>query len=88
MHYTSPITLYREVNHKVRYYKLSLILNLFGEYIFQREYGSIKALKPTRVLKDYFSSHKEACRTLEHKLREKYERGYTTKIKENKQCNI
>jgi len=81
MLYTSPITLYREVNHKVRYYKLSLILNLFGEYIFQREYGSIKALQPTRVIKDYFSSYKEACSTLEHKLREKCHRGYTPKEK-------
>jgi len=54
------ITLFREVNHKVRYYKLSLMLNLFGEYIFTKEYGSLKRAKPTRVVEEYYKNHKEA----------------------------
>ncbi|MDQ7067975.1 MAG: WGR domain-containing protein [Sulfurimonas sp.] len=72
------------MNERVRYYKLSLILNLFGEYIFECEYGNIKAQKPTRVLKEYFSNYKEAYIALELKLSQKYKRGYKD-IKEDKE---
>lgn len=77
--HSHSITLYREVNHRLRYYKLSLTLNLFGEYIFQREYGSIKSKRPTRVIQDYFSSFAEAYSTLELKIKEKSQRGYREK---------
>ena len=70
------ITLFREVNHKVRYYKLSLMLNLFGEYIFTKEYGSLKRSKPTRVVEEYYKNHKEAYIHLQQKLQEKYKKGY------------
>jgi len=70
------ITLFREVNHKIRYYKLALMLNLFGEYIFTKEYGSLKRAKPTRVIEEYYESYKPAYQHLQNKLQEKYKRGY------------
>jgi len=70
------ITLYRDVNHKERYYRISLILNLFGEYILQKSYGSCERKKPTRTIEEYFSSYTEASRGLELKLKEKYKKGY------------
>jgi len=70
------ITLYREVNHKVRYYKLSLMLNIFGEYIFTKEYGSLKRAKPIRVIEEYYESYKTVYQYFEKKLQEKYKRGY------------
>ncbi|WP_457748235.1 WGR domain-containing protein [Sulfurimonas sp.] len=70
------VTLYREVNHKKRYYRVSLLLNLFGEYIFQIIYGSCERKKPTRVIEEYFKTYAEAYRSLELKLKEKYKKGY------------
>ncbi len=70
------IILYREVNHKVRYYRLTLMLNLFGEYIFTKEYGSMKRAKPTRVIEEYYKTYKAAYKHLEQKLQEKYKKGY------------
>lgn len=83
------IILYREVNHKERYYRVSLILNLFGEYIFQRVYGSCERRKPTRTIEEYFISYSEAYRNLELKLKEKYKKGYSKKrVKERKYGDI
>ncbi|WP_151899642.1 molybdenum metabolism regulator [Sulfurimonas hydrogeniphila] len=76
------ITLYREVNHKIRYYKLSLMLNLFGEFIFSKEYGSLKRPKPTRVIEEYYKSYKEAYTHLQSKLQQKYKKGYKECINE------
>jgi len=70
------ITLYREVNHKKRYYRVSLMINLFGEYIFEKSYGSSERKKPTRIIEEYFNSYTEAYRNLELKLKEKYKKGY------------
>ena len=77
------VTLYREVNHKVRYYKLSLMLNLFGEYVFIKEYGSLKQTRPTRVIEEYYETYKSAYKHLQQKFQEKKNRGYSLKrIKE------
>ena len=85
----NKITLYREVNNKERYYRVSLMLNLFGEYIFQRVYGSCKSKNPTRIIVEYFSSYADAYRSLELKLKEKYKKGYSKKrVKERKNGNI
>jgi len=80
------ITLYREVNKRIRYYKLTILPNLFGEYILEKEYGSIKAKRATRVLCEYFLSYKEAYKKLEQTLHKKYKRGYTKK-REGYLCN-
>jgi hypothetical protein len=34
-------TLYREVNGKMRYYKIKTYLTLFGEYLLIREWGGV-----------------------------------------------
>ena len=74
--YIQTKILYRCVNHKVRYYKLYLTPTLFGEYLFVREYGSVKYKKPTRVIREYYSSLEEAFSKFDKKLREKLFRGY------------
>jgi len=81
MHNPNRVTLYREVNHRIRYYKLSLMLNLFGEYIFLKEYGSIKAKRATRTIVEYFKNYQEAQIAFEQTLFAKLKRGYS-KIKE------
>jgi len=73
----TKITLYRIVNHKVRYYSLAVYNTLFGEYMFIRENGSVKNKKPTRVIKEYYKSANEAMGVLKTKLQERYKRGYS-----------
>ncbi|MDF1875637.1 WGR domain-containing protein [Sulfurimonas sp. SAG-AH-194-I05] len=73
---TKAIILQREVNKRMRYYKLSVMRNLFGEYIFICEYGSMCAKKPTQRLEFYFSSYTDAYKSLEKKYMQKYKRGY------------
>jgi len=82
------ITLYRMVNYKMRYYTLAIYNTLFGEYIFIRENGSLKNKRPTRVMREYFSSYTEAYRHLELKLKEKYKKGYQQKRKRRDHGNI
>ena len=57
--YIQTKTLYRCVNHKVRYYKLYLTPTLFGEYLFVREYGSVKYKKPATTTIRAIASIKE-----------------------------
>jgi len=87
MRYPHQVKLYREVNKRVRYYKLSILLNLFGEYIFIKEYGSIKAKRATRIIEEYFCTLEAAINAYNQTLAKKLNRGYT-KEKERLQCNI
>lgn len=87
MHHSNQVKLYREVNKRVRYYKLSILLNLFGEYIFIKEYGSIKAKRATRTIEEYFCTLEAAINAYNQTLAKKLSRGYT-KEKERLQCNI
>ena len=75
MVYQSKI-LYRYVNHRLRYYKLQLTKTLFGEYLFIKEYGSMKYKKPTRVIKEYCTTQDEAFYKFNKKFAEKLSRGY------------
>ena len=79
------LTLYREVNSKIRYYKLLLYPTLFNEYLFIREYGGNKNKKTTRVIKKYFSKIEEATIAVDAIINSKIKRGYTT---QGKQRNI
>jgi len=49
-------TLYREVNGRVRYYKIKTYLTLFGEYLLIREWGSVDNNKATGQKQSYFST--------------------------------
>jgi len=84
----TKITLYRMVNHKVRYYTLAIYNTLFGEYMYIRENGSVKNKKPTRVVKEYYTSASEAMGVLKTKLQERYKRGYTLNKKELQEDSI
>ena len=76
MYFTTTL-LYRKVKNNIRYYKLSISLNLFGEYIFIREYGNVKYRKPTGLIHEYFPFSNEALLKLEKIVKEKYKRGYS-----------
>lgn len=73
------VTLFREVNSRVRYYSLSLSRTLFGDYLLIKENGSIKNKKPTRVAKEHFETLDQALKSYGDKLHEKMKRGYTLK---------
>jgi len=77
MRYPNQVKLYREVNKRVRYYKLSILLNLFGEYIFIKEYGSTKAKRATRTIEEYFCTLETAMSAYNQTLAKKLNRGYT-----------
>lgn len=76
-HYlNSNITLYREVNHKLRYYSLKLYPTLFGEYLLVREFGGSKNKGPTRIIRKYFSHIEDAFVEMENILSLKLAKGY------------
>ena len=68
--------LQREVNHRVRYYSLKIYKNLFGEYILESEYGSIKNKRPTGVQRDYFVTIHETLVSRALKIEAKIKKGY------------
>ena len=74
--FTKKEILYRYVNDKVRYYKINLFVDLFGEYLLIKEYGNIKYKKPTRILQEYYQTQEEALDSFEKKLQEKITKGY------------
>ena len=69
-------TLYREVNGKVRYYRLIVYLTLFGEQLLVREYGAVKNKKPTHTIKKYFPNFLDAKNALKVVLLSKLQKGY------------
>lgn len=69
-------TLRRQVNHRVRYYTIELIPNLFGEWMLIRTYGSINRAKPTGVINEIFTTSKEAVASMDTIVRHKQKRGY------------
>jgi predicted DNA-binding WGR domain protein len=72
----SNTTLFREVDHKLRYYSLKLYPTLFQEVILERSFGSVKNKKPTRVIKEYFSHIEDAMCKYSEILKQKINKGY------------
>lgn len=70
------IMLTRSVKGKKRYYLLEIDYSLFGEYILNKIYGGLNNKKPTRILREYFSSFVEAKEKLELVVRMKSKKGY------------
>lgn len=68
----------RTVKGRVRYYRIELIPNLFGEWILSRTYGSIKRLKPTRIIREIYLSAEEAAASMEALIAVKQKKGYRT----------
>lgn len=75
------VTLFREVNMRVRYYSLRLSMSLFGEYMIVRENGSIKNKRATRVVTKYFNTLREAMDIFEITLEQKRKKGYALELK-------
>ena len=71
-------SLYREVNGKVRYYKIKTYLTLFGEYLLVREWGGVDNKSATGKKLQYFSSLKDLHSTIETLLYTKTLKGYNT----------
>ncbi|WP_226960610.1 WGR domain-containing protein [Sulfurimonas paralvinellae] len=69
--------LYREVNGKVRYYKIKTYLTLFGEYLLIREWGGIDNKNATGQKQSYFSSLSDLKNTLNKTVHLKSQRGYS-----------
>ena len=69
--------LYREVNHQIRYYTLQIYKTLFGEYILEKKYGSIKNKRPTGVKREFFLSLGDAVKATALQIEAKLKRGYT-----------
>lgn len=67
----------RTVKGRVRYYRIELIPNLFGEWILSRTYGSIKRLKPARIITEIYPDAKEAAASMEALIAVKQKKGYT-----------
>jgi len=69
-------TLYREVNGKVRYYKIRTYLTLFGEYLLIREWGGIDNKKATGQKQSYFTTLGEVALAIEKIIILKSKKGY------------
>ncbi len=77
---TSNTTLYREVNGRVRYYRLKAFLTLFGEYLLIREWGGVDNKRATGQKLKYFSCLKDLQRVVETILHAKTKKGYNTSL--------
>ena len=66
----------REVNGKLRYYKISIYPTLFNEFLLEREFGSIKNKKPTRVIKKYFDNINAALKEFDEIFNIRIKKGY------------
>jgi len=70
------ITLYREVNGSVRYYKIKTYLTLFGEYLLVREWGGIDNKKATGQKQSYFLTLDDLQAAIEKIITLKNKKGY------------
>jgi hypothetical protein len=68
--------LHKEVNHRIRYYSLEIYKNLFGEYILEKKYGSLKNKRPTGIKRECYIYLNDARFACAQKIQEKVERGY------------
>jgi len=73
-------TLYREVNGRVRYYKISTYLTLFGEYLLIREWGGVENKKATGKKQSYFSSLSEVSSATQNIILQKSKKGYKKQL--------
>ena len=69
-------TLYREVNGKVRYYKIRTYLTLFGEYLLIREWGGVDNKRATGQKQSYFTTLSEVAAAFEKIRLIKTKKGY------------
>jgi hypothetical protein len=66
----------RSVNGLIRYYRIDLLLNLFGEWMVIRTFGSIKYSVPTRVITTIYPEKIDAQTAYEALICKKELKGY------------
>ncbi len=54
------MTLFKNSNERLYYYKINVYQTLFGDFLIQKEYGAAQNIKPTNTLKEYADSKREA----------------------------
>ena len=55
------MTLFKNANNRVNYYKINVYPTLFGDYLIQKEYGTTNHKKPTQIIKEYVKATKKHC---------------------------
>ena len=68
--------LHREVNKRVRYYSIRVYKTLFGEYLVENSYGSLKNKRATGVIQEYFQTLDDALVASNKKVEQKLKKGY------------
>lgn len=70
----------RRVNGLVRYYRIDLFQNLFGEWIIVRVFGSMKRSKPTGEIVNVYQKQIEAQQAYGSLIERKMKKGYQKAI--------
>ncbi len=70
------VTLKRHINKNERYYRISIIKNLFNEYIVERVFGNTRYITPTGKVINIFNSQYEAIEYIKVLLKKKLNKGY------------
>jgi len=88
--YRAPFihVLQREVNHRVRYYSLKIYKTLFGEYVLEKKYGSIKNKAPTGIKLEYYDKLEDALIAIKKRVQEKLKRGYTDMLLKGRETSF
>lgn len=73
-------TLYRNVDGRLRYYKIRVYPTLFGEYLLVREWGGINNKKPTGTKQSYFFNLSNLKDNIKKIIVAKSKKGYNGKI--------
>ena len=72
-----PLLLYRNVNARIRYYKIEAFKTLFGDYVLVKSFGAVRNKKPTGVRQEYFETFAELEKAIDLTLTRKFKKGYT-----------
>ncbi len=73
---TTNIQLYREVKHRVRYYSIRVYKTLFGGYLLEKRFGSLKNKRPTGVIKEYYDNTDQTLSAIKKIVALKLKKGY------------
>ena len=78
------LTMMRTVNERMRWYRLELLPNLFGEWLLIRSFGSMGRSRATGVKTELFDNPLLAQKIYDQLVRAKTKKGYTTICKGGK----
>ena len=70
------LTMIRTVNERLRWYRLELLPNLFGEWLLIRSFGSMGRSRATGVKTELFDNPLMAQKVFERLVRSKTKKGY------------